>query len=119
MSLNKAQLIGHVGQDPEVRYTPGGASVCNFSIATNERWTDKAGEKHERVEWHRIVVWGKQAEHCAAFLRKGSLVYIEGQIETRSWQDKDGQPKHTTEIKALNVQFLDGRQRDDGEGPAS
>lgn len=106
MSVNKVILVGRLGQNPEVRYTPSGAAVANFSIATSESWLDKAGQKQERTEWHRIVVWGKQAENCSQYLAKGRQVYIEGRLQTRQWQDKEGQTKYTTEIQAQTVQFL-------------
>ncbi len=106
MSVNKVILVGRLGQNPEVRYTPSGAAVANFSIATNEAWTDKSGQKQERTEWHRIVVWGKQAENCAQYLSKGRQAYIEGRLQTRQWQDKEGQTKYTTEVMAQTVQFL-------------
>ena len=109
MSVNKAIIIGRLGADPEVRYTQSGQSVANFNVATDESWTDKSGQKQEKVEWHRIVVWGRQAEHCGEYLRKGREVYIEGRIETREWQDRDGQSRRTTEIKAQNVTFLGSR----------
>ena len=108
MSINKVILIGHLGQNPEVRYTPSGAAVANFSIATNENWTDKTGQKQEKTEWHRIVVWGKTAENCKQYLAKGRQVFIEGRLQTRQWQDKDGQTKYTTEVQAQTVQFLGG-----------
>lgn len=108
-SLNKVILIGNLGQDPEVRYTPSGAAVANFSIATSESWTDKSGERQEKTEWHRIVVWGKQAELCGEYLRKGRSVCIEGRIESRDWQDRDGNKRTTVEIKAQSVTFLGGR----------
>jgi single-strand DNA-binding protein len=106
MSVNKVILVGRLGQNPEVRYTPSGAAVANFSVATNESWNDKAGQKQERTEWHRVVVWGKLAELCNQFLAKGRQVYLEGRLQTRQWQDKDGQTKYTTEIQAQTVQFL-------------
>lgn len=106
MSVNKVILVGRLGQNPEVRYTPSGAAVANFSIATNESWTDKSGQKQERTEWHKIVVWGKQAELCGQYLTKGRQAYIEGRLQTRQWQDKDGQTKYTTEVQAQTVQFL-------------
>lgn len=109
-SINKATLIGNLGKDPEVRHTPAGQSVANFSLATNEHWTDKSGEKREKTEWHRIVVWGKQAETCAQYLKKGRSVYVEGRISTREWTDNGGQKRYTTEIIANNVTFL-------GSGP--
>lgn len=117
-SLNKAILIGRLGRDPEMRYTPSGQPVANFSIATDETYTGKDGQKVEKTEWHRIVVWGKQAEFCGNYLSKGRLVYIEGKIETRKWTDKDGVEKYTTEIKADRVQGLDSRQSEGGYAPA-
>jgi single-strand DNA-binding protein len=108
MSVNKVILVGRLGQNPEVRYTPSGAAVANFSIATNESWTDKSGQKQERTEWHRIVVWGKLAELCSQYLSKGRQAYVEGRLQTRQWQDKDGQTKYTTEVQAQTVQFLGG-----------
>lgn len=106
MSVNKVILVGRLGQNPEVRYTPSGAAVANFSVATNESWMDKSGQKQERTEWHRIVVWGKLAELCSKYLTKGRQAYIEGRLQTRQWQDKDGQTKYTTEVQAQTVQFL-------------
>ncbi|HEY3444728.1 MAG TPA: single-stranded DNA-binding protein [Myxococcales bacterium] len=109
-SVNKAIVLGNLGKDPEIRYTPGGQPVCNFTVATNESWTDKSsGQKQERTEWHRIVVWGKTAENCGQYLKKGSSVYIEGRIQTREWTDKEGVKKYTTEIVANSVQFLGGK----------
>lgn len=108
MSVNKVILVGRLGQDPDVRYTPSGAAVANFSVATNESWTDKSGQKQERTEWHRVVVWGKQAELCKQYLSKGRQIYIEGKLQTRQWQDKDNQTKYTTEIQAQGIQFLGG-----------
>ena len=118
-SLNKAMLIGRLGQDPEVRYTQSNTAVANFSLATNERFKDRNGEWQERTEWHRIVAWGRTAEICQEYLKKGSLVYIEGPIQTREWEDKDGQKKYTTEIKALTMQMLDSRGDQMGGGGAS
>jgi single-strand DNA-binding protein len=106
MSVNKVILVGRLGQNPEVRYTPSGAAVANFSVATNEAWTDKSGQKQERTEWHKVVVWGKLAELCNQYLSKGRQVYVEGRLQTRQWQDKEGQTKYTTEIQAQTVQFL-------------
>jgi len=108
MSVNKVILLGRLGQNPEVRNTPSGASVANFSLATNESWMDKNGQKQERTEWHRIVVWGKLAELCGQYLSKGRQAYVEGRLQTRQWQDKDGQTKYTTEVQAQTVQFLGG-----------
>jgi single-strand DNA-binding protein len=108
MSVNKVILVGRLGQNPEVRYTPSGAAVANFSVATNESWMDKSGQKQEKTEWHRIVVWGKLAELCSKYLTKGRQAYIEGRLQTRQWQDKDGQTKYTTEVQATTIQFLGG-----------
>jgi len=108
MSVNKVILVGRLGQNPEVRYTPSGAAVANFSVATNESWTDKSGQKQERTEWHKVVVWGKLAELCAQYLAKGRQCYLEGRLQTRQWQDKDNQTKYTTEVQAQTVQFLGG-----------
>ena len=107
-SLNKVMLIGNLGRDPEVKTIAGGQAVCNFTLATNESWTDKSGAKQEKTEWHRVVVWGKTAEICGKYLQKGKQVYLEGKLQTREWQDKDGQKKYTTEVHAQNVQFLGG-----------
>jgi single-strand DNA-binding protein len=108
MSLNKVMLIGHLGQDPELRHTQSGAAVCNFSLATTDRWKDKQGEKQEKTEWHRCVAWGKPAEVLAKYLTKGSQVYIEGSLETKQWEDKDGNKRYTTEIKVREFTFLGG-----------
>ena len=110
-SVNKVILIGNLGRDPEIRYTPGGSPVANFTMATTERWTDPNGEKKEKTEWHRIVVWGKQAEIAAEYLRKGRQVYIEGSLQTREWTDRDGNKRYTTEVKAQRLQLL-GRAED-------
>lgn len=107
--VNKVILIGNSGADPELRYTPGGTAVSNFSIATNESWTDSSGERQERTEWHRIVVWGRLAEICNQYLRKGSKVYIEGKLQTRSWEGQDGLKRYTTEVVARDMQMLDAR----------
>jgi single-strand DNA-binding protein len=104
-ALNKVMLIGKLGQDPTVRYTPGGQAVANFTIATNESWTDKAGAKQESTEWHRIVVWGKVAETCGEHLKKGRQVFIEGKLQTRQWE-KDGVKQFSTEVNANQVLFL-------------
>ncbi len=106
MSVNKVILLGRLGQDPELKYTPSGQAVCNFSLATSESWTDKSGQKNERTEWHRVVVWGKLAELCNQYLGKGRQAFIEGKLQTRSWDDKDGNKRYTTEIQANTVQFL-------------
>lgn len=113
--LNKVMLIGRLGRDPELRYTQNGSPVATLNVATDESYTDKDGNKVERTEWHRVSVFQRQAENCANFLAKGSLVYVEGSLQTRKWQDQGGQDRYTTEIKAQRVQFLDRR----GErGPA-
>jgi single-strand DNA-binding protein len=120
--INRVILIGNLGADPELRHTPGGASVCNFSIATNESWTDKSGEKQERTEWHRIIVWGRMADACAKYLGKGRPVYVEGRLQTRKWDDKEGVTRYLTEIVAQHVQFLgggNGSRRDDDAPPPS
>ena len=115
-SLNKVQLIGRLGQDPECRQV-GDSTVCNFSVATNEYWNDKAtGEKKESTEWHRIVVWNKQAELAQAFLKSGSQVYLEGKIQTNEWE-KDGEKRYTTEVKVSTIQFLDTKS-DAGTAPS-
>jgi single-strand DNA-binding protein len=108
--VNKAILIGRLGKDPDVRYTPDGAMVTNFTIATDEQWKDKNGDKVQKTEWHKIVTFSKLAEICGNYLKKGSLVFIEGRIQTRSWEDKDGVKKYTTEIVANNMKMLDGKK---------
>ncbi|NPU83122.1 MAG: single-stranded DNA-binding protein [Syntrophaceae bacterium] len=107
--LNKAMLIGRLGADPEVRYTPDGAMITTFRLATDEQWKDKSGERVQRTEWHRVVTFGRLAEICGNYLNKGKLVYVEGRIQTRSWEDKEGQKRYMTEIVAANMQMLDGR----------
>lgn len=114
--VNKVILVGNLGQDPEVRYSASGSPVANFSIATSESWNDKEGQRQERTEWHRIVVWGKLAELCGEYLAKGRQVYIEGKLQTRSWDDRDGNKRYTTEIIANQVTFLGNRA--DGGMPA-
>jgi single-strand DNA-binding protein len=109
--VNKVILVGNLGKDPEVRYTPGGQAVANFTIATNEAWTGKDGQKQERTEWHRIVVWGKTAENCGEYLSKGRQVYIEGRLQTREWTNKEGAKQYTTEVVANQVLFLQGGER--------
>jgi single-strand DNA-binding protein len=110
--VNKVILIGNLGADPEVRYTPSGQPVANFRIATSESWVDKQGQKQERTEWHRIVAWGKLAELCGQYLAKGRQVFVEGKLQTRQWDDRDGNKRFTTEIQAREITFLGGR----GEG---
>jgi len=122
--INKVILIGNLGADPEVKYTPSGAAVCELRLATNESWTDKGGERQDRTEWHKVVVWGKTAENCGKYLAKGRPVYVEGKLRTESWEDKDGNKRYTTKIQAHTVQFLGGgregggRGGDDGAPPA-
>jgi len=107
MSLNKVLIIGRLGTDVETRYTAGGKAVSNFSVATSESWKGKDGEKNEKTEWHKIVVWGKLAELCKEYLSKGRQCYAEGRLETRQWEDKEGNKRYTTEIVANIIQFLD------------
>lgn len=109
-SLNKVMLIGRLGHDPEIHHTNSGQSVANFSIAIDENYTSRDGQKVEKTEWHRIVAWGKNTEFCINYLTKGRLVYIEGKIETRKWQDKNGVVKYTTEIKADRIVALDSKE---------
>lgn len=117
MGVNKVILVGNLGANPEMRFTQGGQAVANLRIATTERWTDKNGQKQEQTEWHRVVVWGKQAEICGQYLTKGRQVYIEGRIRTRQWQDQQGQKRYSTEVVAQTVQMLgsrtDGAPRED------
>jgi single-strand DNA-binding protein len=108
MAINKVILIGNLGQNPEVRFSPAGQAVCNLNIATNESWTDKNGQKQEKTEWHRLVVFGKLAELCGQYLTKGRQIYTEGKLQTRQWTDKDGQTRYTTEVVAQTIQFLGG-----------
>lgn len=115
-SLNKAMVIGRLGQDPEVRYTQSNTAVATLSVATTERYKDRNGELQENTEWHRIVAWGRLAEICQEYLKKGSLAYFEGPIQTNQWEDKDGQKRYTTEIKALSMQMLDSRGDQGGGG---
>ena len=113
--INKAIILGTLGKDPDVKYTAGGSAIVNVSVATNEAWKDKnTGENVEKTEWHRIVVFGKLAEICAQYLKKGSQVYFEGKIQTRKWQGQDGQDKYTTEIVANEMQMLGGRSDSSG-----
>ena len=107
--VNKVILIGNLGSDPELRYTPSGAAVANFSVATNETWVDNNGERQERTEWHRVVAWTRLAEICGEYLKKGSKIYIEGRLQTRSWEGQDGTKRYTTEIVARDLQMLDTR----------
>ncbi|AKU13900.1 single-strand DNA-binding protein [Azoarcus sp. CIB] len=110
-SLNKVILIGNLGRDPETRYAPSGDAICNITVATTETWKDKAtGERKEATEWHRVVFFGRLAEIAAQYLRKGSQLYVEGRLQTRKWQDKDGQDRYTTEIRGDEMKMLGSRQ---------
>lgn len=117
--VNKAIILGYAGADPELRYTSGGTAVANLNVATTRKWKDGNGDKQEETEWHRIVLWKRQAEVAKEFVNKGSLVYIEGRIQTRSWEDKDGTKKYTTEIIADRIQLIGGKSdkpaKDDDE----
>ncbi len=116
-SINKVILIGNLGRDPEVRYTPNGAAVCNVSIATTRNWKDKnSGDKVEETEWHRVVFYDRLAEIAGEYLKKGRPVYVEGRLKTRKWQDKDGKDNYTTEIVAEQMQLLGGRESGGGGG---
>ena len=114
MSLNKVMVIGRLGRDPELKYTQAGAPVCTLNLATDESYKDNNGQKVERTEWHRVVVFQKAAENCSQYLAKGSLVFVEGSLQTRKWQDQQGQDRYVTEIRAHRVQFLD-RKGDNGQ----
>ncbi len=114
--LNKVMLIGRLGRDPELRYTQTGSPVANLRIATDESYTDRDGNKVDRTEWHSVVVFQRAAENCAQYLGKGSLVFVEGSLQTRKWQDQAGQDRYTTEIKAQRVQFLDRKGDHQGAG---
>ncbi len=117
--LNQVQIIGHLGKDPETRYLPSGDAVCNFSIATTEKWKDKAtGEAKEQTEWHRISTFGKLAEICGQYLKKGSLAFVQGSIKTRKYTDKDGVEKFSTEIKADTMKMLGGKPEGQESRPA-
>ena len=118
--LNKVMLIGNLGKDPEMRYTQSGTAVATFNLATTERWKDKDGQMQDTTEWHRIVVWQKLAEICGTYLHKGSKVYIEGKLQTRKWQDQNGNDKYTTEIIAREMKMLDSKgSADTGSGYGS
>ena len=120
MSVNKAILVGRLGRDPETRYTSGGQAVANFTLATDETFKDRSGERQKRTEWHRIVLWGKLAEITQQYLKKGMLVYIEGRIQTRQWEDKrDGQKRTTTEIVANVMRMLTSRAEGAAAGAAA
>ena len=114
--VNKVILIGNLGSDPEVKYTPNGAPVANFSLATNESWNDKDGQRQERTEWHRLVLWSKLAEIAGQYLKKGAKIYVEGRLQTRSWDDQSGQKRYMTEIVVNDMQMLDSRGEGGGSG---
>ena len=116
-SVNKVILVGNLGADPEIRYLPSGEAVANLRLATTDTWKDKDGNKQEATEWHRVSFFGRQAEVCGQYLKKGSQIYVEGSIRTRKWQDKEGQDRYTTEIRGERMQMLGGRQGA-GEEPA-
>lgn len=111
--INKVIIVGRLGADVESKALDSGKTVANMSVATSETWKDKDGEKQEKTEWHRINIWGAQAENCARFLKKGSQVYVEGKIQTRKWQDNDGNDRYSTEIVASTVQFLDSKKSEE------
>ncbi|MFQ5928235.1 MAG: single-stranded DNA-binding protein [Acidobacteriota bacterium] len=110
--VNRVILVGRLGRDPEMRYTSSGTPVTNFSVATNERWNNQNGERQERTEWHKIVTWSKLAEICNQYLTKGQLVYIEGRLQTREWDDRDGNKRRTTEIVASDMRMLGSRTQE-------
>ena len=115
-SVNKVIIIGNLGRDPETRYMPDGGAICNISVATTDKWKDKNGEMQEKTEWHRVAFFGKLAEIAGEYLKKGSQVYVEGRLQTRKWQDKDGADKYSTEIVANQMQMLGSRQGMGGAG---
>ena len=116
-TVNKVILIGRLGGDPDLRYTPSGQAVATLNIATNEVWKDKDGNSQERTEWHRVILWRRPAEIAGEYLKKGSRVFIEGRLQTRNWEDKDGVKRYTTEVVAQSMQFLDARQGGQAEPP--
>ncbi len=107
-SLNKVILLGNLGQDPDLKYTQSGTAVCSLRVATNESWMDRQGERQEKTEWHSVVVWDKQAENCEQYLSKGRTVLVEGKLQTRKWEDQNGNDRYSTEIVASRVQFVGG-----------
>ena len=113
-SVNKVILLGNLGKDPEVRYTQSGTAVASFSIATSERYKSKSGDWEEKTEWHNVVLWGRQAEVAGEYLSKGKTVYIEGHLQTRKWQDKDGRDRYTTEVVGEKMQMIGGKHGDGG-----
>jgi len=119
MSVNKAILVGNLGKDPELKYTPSGTAVCTFSLATTERYKDKSGQTQDKTEWHNIVVWAGLAEICGKYLTKGKQVYIEGRIQNRSYDDRDGNKRYVSEIVASEMQMLSRAGEQGGGGPAA
>ncbi len=119
MSLNKVMIIGNLGRDPEMRYTPSGQAVTQFTVAVNRYYKDQQGERQEETEWFRIVAWARQAEYAAEYLRKGNKVYIEGRLQTRQWEGQDGQKRYTSELIANTIQNLERRPRDDAGDPGA
>lgn len=115
-SLNRVEIIGRLGRDPELKYSQNGAAICRLNVATDESYTGREGKRVQKAEWHSVVVFQKSAEHCNQYLSKGSLVFVEGSLSTREWQDQQGQKRYSTEIKAQRVQFLDKK---DGGKPSS
>ena len=115
-SVNKVILIGNLGRDPEIRYLPSGDAIANLRVATTDTWKDKNGDKQEATEWHTVVFFGKQAEVCGQYLKKGSQIYVEGSLRTRKWQDKEGQDRYTTEIRASEMKMLGGGSRGEDFG---
>ena len=118
-SVNKVILVGNLGRDAELRYTPGGAAVATLNMATTEIWNDKAGQRQEKTEWHRVVLWGKQAESLNEYLTKGKQIYVEGRLQTRQWDDKDGNKRYTTEIRGDRIVLLGGGGRGGGTARSS
>ena len=118
-SVNKVILVGNLGRDAELRYTPGGAAVATLNMATTEVWNDKGGQRQEKTEWHRVVVWGKTAESLTEYLTKGKQVYVEGRLQTRQWDDKDGNKRYTTEIRGDRIVLLGGGGGGRGGGGVS
>lgn len=114
--VNKVILVGNLGDDPELRYTDGGTAVCNMSLATNESYTDNNGNEVQRTEWHDVVAWGRLGEICEEYLSKGSQVYFEGKLQTREWEDRDGNTRYSTEVKARDMMFLDSNRQRQASG---
>ena len=115
-TVNKVILVGNLGSDPEVKHTPSGVQVANFSLATSESWTDTDGERQERAEWHRLVLWRKLAEIAGQYLKKGNKIYVEGKLQTRSWDDQNGQKRYTTEVVVNSMEMLSSQAEDRSEG---